>query len=510
MSDARSLLPDVGIWAGSICLALGAYLAFGHAYINPQDEGFLWYGVLQTAAGQLPVRDFQSYDPGRYYWCAAGTHIFGEGLVGLRGSLALFQALGLACGLFAARRVVSNGWLLAPIAVAFAIWQQPHFKVFESSFAMIAVLVGTRLIERPDAGRHFALGVLVGIASFFGRNLGLYLLLASFLLALLVSWRGRQTGVWLNLLLLGGGAGAGAAWTWGSMLWEPGFTSALFASVLAIFERGATNLPLPIPWPWRIDFNTGLSIYTLSQLALSISFLLTPLAIAAAGWLGWTGDRERLANRALLGAASVTGLFFLHHAYARADAAHLAQAIHPALLCALALTALPRVRSWQPALVCTGSILLIAFGLLSLNRHPLSTLWKASELVEVEVAGDSLLLGKASATQLKGLLQTSERFGADPIYVVNAPLVYPLVGKTAPSHALFVTWELSKQEQERIVADLEDALVSWILVADVAFDGRNELRFEHTHAIVLAWMQQRFELVEDSELAPPYRLWQRR
>ncbi|CAF0691501.1 hypothetical protein [Candidatus Methylacidithermus pantelleriae] len=58
-------------WAWALyatILACCLYLGKGDVGFNPADEGFLWYGVVHTAGGEFPGRDFQAYDPGRYHW----------------------------------------------------------------------------------------------------------------------------------------------------------------------------------------------------------------------------------------------------------------------------------------------------------------------------------------------------------------------------------------------------------------------------------------------------------
>ena len=75
-------------------LSLASYLAYGDVNLNVVDESYLWYGVQRAAAGEVPMRDFQAYDPARYYWCVSWGWIFGHGILGVRKAAAIFQALG--------------------------------------------------------------------------------------------------------------------------------------------------------------------------------------------------------------------------------------------------------------------------------------------------------------------------------------------------------------------------------------------------------------------------------
>ena len=158
----------------ALALVAASMLFQGNIGLNLADEGYLWYGTVQTASGQIPVKDFQSYDPGRYYWGAFWMLLLGKGIMSLRFSLALFQVIGLSCGLLALRRVVRSWIVLFIAGFILLIWVIPLYKTFEATLSIASVYLGLRLLEKPSLKQHFISGIFVGIAAFFGRNHGLY------------------------------------------------------------------------------------------------------------------------------------------------------------------------------------------------------------------------------------------------------------------------------------------------------------------------------------------------
>src|SRR6266545_922706 len=104
-----------------VVLAFGfSFMSFfidGNVGINLADEGYLWYGMLALKAGQVPIRDFQAYDPGRYLWTAAWSSLLGNGLIALRAACMLFQCFGVLAGLLAARRLSRDWKFLATVAL---------------------------------------------------------------------------------------------------------------------------------------------------------------------------------------------------------------------------------------------------------------------------------------------------------------------------------------------------------------------------------------------------------
>lgn len=83
--------------------ATATYLAFilqSNIGLNLGDEGYLWYGAQRVYNSEIPILDFMSYDPGRYYWSSIMMYLLSDtGIIALRKSVALFQFIGLYCSL---------------------------------------------------------------------------------------------------------------------------------------------------------------------------------------------------------------------------------------------------------------------------------------------------------------------------------------------------------------------------------------------------------------------------
>ncbi len=155
----------------------------GRQGLSLWDEGYLWYGVQRVLAGEVPIRDFQAYDPGRYYWSAVLMRLAGsDGIMALRTTVVILQAAALATvlGWLASTHIKRGSFrYLLVCALTLVVWMVPRHKVFDIAFSIGLVCVLACWVRRPTRFNHFLAGVFVGLVAYFGRNHGVYGVLAS-------------------------------------------------------------------------------------------------------------------------------------------------------------------------------------------------------------------------------------------------------------------------------------------------------------------------------------------
>jgi hypothetical protein len=481
----------------------------GDVHFKPAEEGYLWYGTERTLAGELPLRDFQSYDPGRYLWAAGWSRLLGDGLTGLRRAGAIFQGLGLFLGLLAARRALRSSWSLAPLALLLGLWMFPRHKVYESALCMTAVWVGVNLLEHPTWRVHLGAGLFVGLAAIFGRNHGLYAALGTLVLLGLSTWK-RRDGRWPAHA---GAWAAGVVLGYSPMLlaflFVPGFWASFLDSLRLLLRLG-TNIADPWLWPWRLELDGPTPLAAVAALCLGLVYLLPPIVLPLGWWLALRTPLEELPRRALLVAGAVLGTFTIHHAAVRSDPSHLAQALHPTLLALVGLLGLVRGRGRRVALVLPLCLALLFAGL---NQHPsLVHVVSAAPLVRTELAGSPVRLLAKHADYYRRLVGTLERLvpPGEELFIAPArPGFYPLLGRRSPSWWIyFFVPDPDRAEQEALVEELRD--VEWVLLLDRDIDEREELSFTSSYALVWRHIEQDYQRVPTPRLGADHRLFRRR
>jgi len=277
------------------------------------------------------------------------------------------------------------------------------------------------------------------------------------------------------------------------LLWVPGFATSYQLSIAEIFRHGA-NLPLPFPWPWRSFFrDEPLSLATQLLGLFLIAMPLVYLSVLGACVLR---PVEFLRNNALLAASSALGLSYLHHAYARADISHLAQAVHPFLLCLLAVP-LPLVRR-RAYLISTAGLLFIAGFFAVGTRTPIfrrltsPVAWAKCDL------GDEVFLPPGEKKLFDGLRKFAAE-NIDPrdglLIAPWAPGLYAFLGRASPLWEIYFLFPATDERQEEMIRSLTNKEVNWAIVSNQPMDGREELRFSATHPLLWKYLEEKFHPV---------------
>ena len=517
--DRLRALPFDAVLIAVVLLAI-SQIFWSHIGINISDGGQLWYGTIQTALGEVPVRDFQSYDPGRYYWGALWFKILGDdGIKSLGFSALVFQFIGMVLGLLVLRRrILKTWWALAAAGLVIWIWLGGHESVIIISAVYFAVL----LVEKPSNLRHFSAGAFVGIVAFFGRNHGLYCAVAFSALILFVWLRidRRKLPVRLCLWLLGVIVGYLPMLVMIALI--PGFLHAVIEGIKFNLYV-ARRLPLPVPWPWRPDYSRlgwGASAFVFG---VGILYLLVPISYIVAGIHLLTTKRD-LQRKTVLIACVFVGLAFLDYTFSRASFGYLAMTIWPALIGLMAIPAAfdqrykrvltigawafiliaSRATIWEGGWSARSSLIKVPVKALVRYHGNLDIAYREYGFVRTEIRGDDLWIDTATAKTINDVKKLVGQKLAPDENILIAPYwpgFYPILRKKSPVWENYFLLPQSKEKQEEMIGDLERKNVNWAILENPPLDGREELRFSNTHAYMWQYLMENFGRV-DTDLLP--------
>jgi hypothetical protein len=488
----------------SAALVAGSFAWQAHYGFNIDDEGFLWYGAQRVMAGEIPLVDFVSYDPGRYYWSAAlMAGLRDNGILALRAAVAVFQLLGLFVGLLLlTRKPRPDAVLFMLAAVTLFVWMFPRHKTFDISLSIMLIGVLTLLVQQPSRRRFFFAGVGVGLVAVFGRNHGIYGVAGVLGVTIYLACRQRNVrGLVTSLACCGCGVVVGYLPILVMIVAVPGFATVFWESIRLILDRDATNLPLPVPWPWRVPV-TQLPPATAAADVLMGIFFIAILAFGVLGvlWIVRQALRQRPVAPEFV-ACSVLALPYAHFAFSRADIGHLAQGIFPLLIAVFVLLKdLPRDARWGLGLATAAASLMVI-----LPVHPGWDCRVTQHCAAVNVAGDVLKVEPQMADILTTLKSAVDQYAPNGRSFVVTPLwpgAYAFLGRKSPMREIYGVFPRGDEFQRREIERIKAAQPGLVLTLNIALDGRDNMRFSNTHPLIERFIRDNFEPISFGNWPP--------
>jgi hypothetical protein len=437
---------------GVLFLYPQSHFGYSTRILDLGDEGLLWYVSQRTALGQVPLRDFFSYDPGRYYWSALIFKLLrGDGLFeqiiadDIFGLIAIFVTYLVMC-----RSAIDRRWRIAAVLLLGITLGFPRHKIYEQALSLISVAGVTFVLARPSSKRWFYYGLATGNAAFIGRNSGLYFGIAAILTFGLLKFLNANLRAWRALGAYALGSAIGYLPMLVMVIAIPGFVSALWRSVVLNSKQ---LIPVPVPFPWRLH---ALGLYGLQPLAASFLFILAPLTYALLllllPRLGNISDQS--GERRLACGASIAGIPYLLHGFSHATFGHLSQATLPFVVASIAFSAYlfktgKRYLSLSVALGLTGLVLACW-----LPREPIVEYLRARDLfqpIRIEsrpflLPGADVQVMRAAQVAFDGCGARDGSFLASPDY----PALYAFLETRSPFwEVYFILFRLPRSEESQ-------------------------------------------------------------
>ena len=462
---------------------------------NWGDEGWLWYVSQRVAAGQVPIRDVFSYDPGRYYWSAAIFKILGrDGFFEQLLANYLFGIVGLSVTYFAMSAVgVSRAWRIIILALLAIVLGYPRHKVYEQTLSLVAGSGIAFVLASPEKlKRWFLYGVASGLAAFIGKNSGLYLGIAALLTFVLLRISGnRMTAARVFPWLLGGII-VGYSPMLLMAITLRGFGSAFWDSVV-MTRNWSWSVPIPFPWTAHALALHGLDLA--QWRAVSILCVAVPLTYAFIIWKGLCTRTQGEQTLAL--GASLAGIPYLHHAFHQADFPHIAQGIVPFFVAAgvscYFLWEHER-RRWSVALSAASCCLLLTSWLPMepLVQHLRARAHAPQSLAKIDLGGKKFEVSAQQAEVMEIVEDIFRSCGGVDGSFFEAPYypgMYAFLGTRSPAWDTDFFWPRNDRIQQQEIDGLVQNRTSLLLInRDAMFDGHLWLKIAATNPILARYL----------------------
>lgn len=487
------------VLATAVCLAV-FFLQWRYGF-NLGDEGWLWYISKRTVLGDVPLRDFFSYDPGRYYWSAFVFKLLGRsGFYEQLLANYLFAIIGLTLTYFAMVRAgLSRTWrililLLLGVAIGF-----PRHKIYEQTLSLVAVGVIWFVFRAPDRlKRWLLLGVVIGLAAFVGRNSGVFCFVAALVAFALLKLRGEPLRSARAIGIVAAGIAVGYLPMIFMLLLVHGFAHPFFESVL-LTPRWAWSLPIPFPWHVHVRGLHGVDL--LQARAVSWLCVVVPLTYVFLLWRTARLKRELGGAEWLAAAASCAGAGFLIHAFYTADFFHIAQGVVPFVVAAGAFAGyFWSTNARRLSLSALGVLIFLVLAcwlpMEPLVQHFRTEANAPSTVKQIAINGRDFEVPAEQANLMKTVESAFQDCGARNGSFFAAPYypgLYAFLNSRAPTWDTYFLWSRNDAIQEKEMAALQRNRTALFLVNDsFAMNGRNTLKLSATNPQLLAYITTQF------------------
>ena len=331
--------------------------------------------------------------------------------------------LTIALWLISGRKTRPDVPLIILAAATLSVWMYPRPKLFDITLSIALIAALAFMIRKASPNSCFAAGVVVGLAAVFGRNHGVYGVVASIAGSAWLASRGNAFRLRACLPAWATGLAVGYLPMLVMIVFVPSFAAALWESVVFLFEIRTTNLPLPVPWPWLVPVAADFQVTTVQDFLIGL-FFVTLLVFGAVGSICviTKSSRHKPVAPELVGCILLS-LPYAYFAFSRPDPAHLSQGVFPLLVgCFVAMQNLRASLKWPLAILLTATSLFIMS-----TRQPGLGCRVDYDCIETDVAGDRLNVDPGGANSLrifKELVATYARDGRSFVAMPFSPGTY--------------------------------------------------------------------------------------